>query len=333
MKKSLAAIVILVLSAGAIFALFEVAVTRPGAGAGDVMFEARKGESTRSVARNLERQGVVPSALLFELEMRGCNRGQSVKAGEYLIPLDYSTRQVAELLLSARTWARPVTIREGLTVRETALEMEKAGIMSASDFNEAARGMAERMRADGFPGGTLEGYLFPDTYNFSKSITPMAAVVVMVDTFRKKAAETLPMEVVEDPVALHRLVTMASIIEKETGAGFERPLISAVFHNRLKRGMLLQSDPTVIYSLPSFDGNIRKKDLSYDSPYNTYRYRGLPPGPIANPGLESLAAAWRPADSDYIYFVSKNNGEHYFSETLAEHNRAVITFQIRRGRK
>ena len=333
MKKLLGALAALALVSGAALALLERAVTSPGTGSGHVMFEARRGDSTRAVARNLQARGAVDSALLFELEMRWRNRGQSVKAGEYRIPLEYSTRQVAALLLSGKTWARPVTIPEGLSLREIAQEMEKAGMLKAEDFLAAAALAAERMRRDGFPGESLEGYLFPDTYYFPKSITPGAAVAVMVDTFRRKAGQVLPAEVTRDPAALHRVVTLASIIEKETGAGFERPLISSVFHNRLKKKMLLQSDPTVIYSLPSFDGNIRKKDLGHDSPYNTYRYRGLPPGPIANPGVESLDAAWRPADSDYLYFVSKNNGEHYFSKTLAEHNRAVLTFQLGRGRK
>jgi len=332
-KKLTGVLLVLVLGSGAAYALFEIGVTQPGAGEGYLMFEARRGESTRSVARRLEEEGAIHSATLFEIEARGLHRGSQVKAGEYRIARELSTRQVVALLLSGKTFARPVTIREGLTVAEVALEMEKAGFMSAVDFRAAAARLAEKIKSGGLSTGSLEGYLFPDTYYFPKSITPMAAVQVMVDNFRQKVAEALPGEVVEDPENLHKLVTLASIIEKETGAGFERPIISSVFHNRLKKRMLLQSDPTVIYSLPFFDGNIRKKDLSYDSPYNTYRYRGLPPGPIANPGLESLVAAWRPAETDYLYFVSKNNGEHHFSKTLAEHNRAVLTFQIKRNRK
>ncbi|MDH4182974.1 MAG: endolytic transglycosylase MltG [Nitrospinota bacterium] len=331
MKKLAALAVGLALAGVAGYLWFDAAATRPGWREGYVLFEARRGESARAVGRRLMDDGAIRSAMVFEMEVR--RAGGEVKAGEYRFAGESSIRQIARLLISGKTWARPVTIREGLTIAQVAEELEKAGVAPAMEFISTASDVATRMRQKGFPGASLEGYLFPETYHFAKSTPVKTVVETMLSTFRRKAAQALPEEAMADPLRLHQLVTMASIIEKETGAGFERPLISAVFHNRLKIGMPLQSDPTVIYSLPDFDGNIRKKDLSYDSPYNTYRYRGLPPGPIANPGIDSLSAAWAPAPVDYLYFVSKNNGEHYFSKSLQEHNKAVLTFQIRPGRK
>jgi UPF0755 protein len=333
MKRIAIAAILLAAAMGAGYILTEAAVTKPGGGTGHLFFQARKGEATRSIAHRLEAEGVVESSALFEVEVRFRHRGQMVRAGEYKIQKETSIRQVAEQLISGKVWERPVTIREGLTIAQIAAEVEKAGIIPAAGFMAAAADLAAEMKKEGFPVPSLEGYLFPETYSFPKSATPRAVVKAMVEMFRRRAALALPKEVALDPKRLHELVTLASIIEKETGAGFERPLISAVFHNRLKIHMPLQSDPTVIYSLPDYDGNIRKKDLSYDSPYNTYRYPGLPPGPIAGPGIESLVAAWRPAEVDYLYFVSMNNGEHRFSRSLGEHNRAVLTFQINQGRK
>ncbi|MDP6626047.1 MAG: endolytic transglycosylase MltG, partial [Nitrospinota bacterium] len=183
----------------------------------------------------------------------------------------------------------------------------------------------------GFNAHSLEGYLFPDTYYFEKKISDYDILKKMVDAFRKKIMiQEIMVEAKKSNLSLHEIVTLASVIEKETGKEEERPLISAVFHNRLRKKMRLQSDPTVIYAIRNFDGNLRKKDLRIDSPYNTYRYAGLPPGPIANPGLSSIKTAMQPAKANYLYFVSKKDGEHKFSSTLKEHNQAVLKYQKRR---
>ena len=178
----------------------------------------------------------------------------------------------------------------------------------------------------------MEGYLYPETYYFSKGEGERKIIQTMISTFNQ--FYTLDMEEKARVLSMTRreIVTLASIIEKETSVGNERPLISAVFHNRLKRRIRLQSDPTVIYGLPDFDGNLTRKDLRVHSPYNTYWVKGLPPGPIANPGNESLIAVLNPAPVDYLYFVSKNNGTHYFSKTLSEHNGAVQRYQKNRRR-
>ena len=169
----------------------------------------------------------------------------------------------------------------------------------------------------------------PETYRFPKSASAGEIIAKMISTFLEKIEPIKRKNESKKTLEFGETVTLASIIEKETGNKDEYRLISAVFHNRLQKGMLLQADPTVIYGLPDFDGNITKKDLSYDSPYNTYRYRGLPPGPISNPGLLAIEAAYNPAKSDYLYFVAtKSEGKHYFSNNLPEHNRAVRKYQL-----
>jgi UPF0755 protein len=176
----------------------------------------------------------------------------------------------------------------------------------------------------------LEGYLFPDTYQFGRGISPSLIIDAMVKRFWQMVGP-LTDRAKETGMTMQEIVTLASIVEKETGQPSERPLIASVFLNRLKSGMRLESDPTVIYGLENFDGNLRKKDLVQRSPYNTYVIHGLTPGPICNPGLESIKAVIFPAKTDYLYFVSKNDGSHHFSRTLSEHNQAVERYQ--KGKK
>jgi len=179
--------------------------------------------------------------------------------------------------------------------------------------------------------GDLEGYLFPETYALPRGTSAAAVVAQMVDGFKNVMTPELRAEATRAGLTVRQLVTLASLVEKETGTPGERPLVAAVYANRLKIGMAMQADPTVIYALQkagNYTGNLRRDDLQFDSPYNTYRYPGLPPGPIAAPGKASLEAAARPADVDYLYFVSKNDGSHVFASTLAEHNRNVHRWQV-----
>lgn len=185
----------------------------------------------------------------------------------------------------------------------------------------------------GIAADTLEGYLYPDTYKFPRPSAAKDVVRAMVDQLGQVFNEELRSRAKDLHLTQHEVLTLASVIEKETGAGDERPQISSVFHNRLKKRIPLQSDPTVIYGLTNFDGNLHKKDLSHPSPYNTYRWTGLPPGPIANPGAHSIRAALYPVPSAYLYFVSKNDGTHQFSATLMEHNKAVEKYQKRPFRR
>jgi UPF0755 protein len=178
---------------------------------------------------------------------------------------------------------------------------------------------------------SLEGYLFPETYHFSKHTSEQKIVQAMLNTFKQRITNgDILDQIQKSDMSLHEVITLASLIEKETGMNDERKHISSVFHNRLRRNMRLQTDPTVIYAIEEFDGNIRKKDLNIDSPYNTYRYKGLPPGPIANPGIKSIVAALNPIRSNHLYFVSRKDGSHHFSSNLREHNRAVQKYQLKK---
>lgn len=308
------------------FSTYEDMVTRPNTGSGSALVEIKKGDSVKAMAARLEGAGVIDSRLLFEIEARLSHAGGRLRAGEYLLEKDASIRGVIKTLVEGRAVLRKITIPEGMTARQVADTLEKSGILPAKEFMASAADPA-LLSEFGVPAKSAEGYLFPETYNLAKGTKGREAVSAMMKMFFGKAGSALPPDLMGAPKSLHELVTLASIVEKETGAEGEKKLIAAVFANRLKKRMPLQSDPTVIYALPDFDGDIRKKDLSYDSPYNTYTRKGLPPGPIANPGLTSLLAALEPAEADYLYFVSKNNGEHYFSATLDEHNRAVRKFQ------
>ncbi|MFP5380269.1 MAG: endolytic transglycosylase MltG, partial [Vicinamibacteria bacterium] len=227
-------------------------------------------------------------------------------------------------------YTRPITFREGLTMADMARHYEASGFGTAEDFLAAARDPS--LVADLDPAARdLEGYLFPNTYTLPRSATAPDLVRRMVALFRDAFDEDLRAAATAQGFTVREVVTLASLIEKETGLDAERRLVAAVYRNRLRIGMGMQADPTVIYALMlagTWDGNLTRADLQFDSPYNTYRYRGLPPGPIANPGAASLGAALDPEDVDYLYFVSRNDGSHVFSRTLAEHNRAVREWQV-----
>lgn len=330
MKKLIGIFILIVLPGSGL--LLNHALTSPNDGAGSVVVEIAQGASARTVSRKLFKAGVISSPALFEIETRLKGKKSAIRAGEFRLPRNISIREVALRLAKGGTVLHRVTIREGLTIDGTGETLEKSSIVSADEFKAAVKIYSEKPPRP-ISSESLEGYLFPETYHFRKGVRASEVVQAMVNEFYRQASSILPDSVINDPEELHRIITLASIIEKETGVERERRLISSVFTNRLKKGMRLQSDPTVIYVLPGFDGNIRKKDLKYDSPFNTYIHRGLPPGPIANPGLASIDAAHRPLEKNYLYFVSKNNGEHHFSRTLKEHNRAVLIYQIKRGRR
>ncbi|MBW2471547.1 MAG: endolytic transglycosylase MltG [Deltaproteobacteria bacterium] len=204
-----------------------------------------------------------------------------------------------------------------------------AGFAQNSDFITAATD-AELARKNGISAETFEGYLFPETYFFPTKVSSETIASTMVKRFWKVFNSAWKERAEQLGFSIHQIVTLASIIEKETGAPFERPVISSVFHNRLKKRMRLESDPTVIYGLKNFDGNLKRIHLETPTPYNTYKIKGLPAGPIANPGTKSLEAALYPDDTKYIYFVSKKNKTHHFSTNLKDHNAAVRKYQLRR---
>lgn len=284
-----------------------------------------RGLSFRMIAEKLEGAGVVRDADSFSFAARILGAYTKVKAGEYEFTTNMTPIEVLEYLVKGKIKRYIVTVPEGYSVREIAKALEEAGLVQKDLFIARALDPAFA-RSLGLAGPTLEGYLFPDTYVFNKGMSADEMIARMAERFRMVFAE-FESEAERKGMSARKVITLASIIEKETGEPSERNLISAVFHNRLKKGIKLQSDPTVIYGIPAFDGNIKKQHLSMKSPYNTYVIFGLPPGPIANPGKEAISAALRPAEADYLYFVSKNDGTHQFSRSLREHNRAVNQFQ------
>jgi UPF0755 protein len=338
MRKLLVAIVILVLLIAGVSWTAYQRVTTPYRGftAEEVFVELPPGSGVRTIANRLADAGVVPDALSFRLAARLAGADRRLQAGEYRFAESASPQQVVARIARGDIYTRTVTFPEGLTIREMGRVFEQAGLGPASAFEEAAKntGLAASFDPD-VP--SLEGYLFPDTYPFPRTVDATVVVKAMAARFGAAFDATLRADADRLGLTLREATTLASLVEKETAVPSERPLVAAVFHNRLKIGMPLQCDPTVIYALMRanrWNGNLRRDDLQFDSPYNTYRYRGLPPGPIASPGRASLEAVVRPAEVSYLYFVSRNDGSHVFATTLAEHNRNVQEWQIRyfRGR-
>ncbi len=257
--------------------------------------------------------------------------GRRLQAGEYRFDAPMTPREVVEKIVRGDVFLRPVTFREGLTIRQMAAIFEERGFGAAAEFVKAASN-PEAIKELDPQARDLEGYLFPDTYTLPRRTTAGELVARMVARFEKAFTPEIRQGAVARGVSVRELVTLASLVEKETASADERPLVAAVYTNRLKVGMGMQCDPTVIYALERagrYTGNLTRADLQFDSPYNTYRYAGLPPGPIAAPGQASLEAAARPADVTYIYFVSRNDGTHAFATTLEEHNRNVLEYQVR----
>lgn len=293
----------------------------------EIVMEIKAGEGFKSIAQRLQTAGVIRGSFKFSLLARLKGIDKRIKAGEYLFSAGFSPAKILEMMVSGKVILHKMTVPEGLTLQQIAGLAAESGLVKAKDFLAAARD-AERVRTEGIAADTFEGYLFPDTYYFPRGTTAVQMVETMVRRFRSVFTPAWEKRARELGFSVHQIVTLASIIEKETGLPAERPLISAVFHNRLKKGMRLESDPTVIYGVKDFDGNITRKQLAADTAYNTYRIRGLPPGPIANPGERSLEAALYPADSPYLYFVSKNDNSHAFSTNAADHYRAVRKYQL-----
>ena len=260
--------------------------------------------------------------------MKLIRRGDSIKAGVYEFSKPISAADVLEKLIRGDVILKSVTIREGLDRFAVAHLFAGEGLGRVAEWDKATAD-AESIHDIAPEATSLEGYLFPDTYKFSPGTPVHTIVAEMVTNFRKHF--TGEMAFITTGLSAHQTVTLASIVESEAQRPEERPLVASVYLNRLRRHMLLGADPTVIYALKlahRWDGNIRKADLQIDSPYNTYRFPNLPPGPIANPGLASLRAAAAPAQSPFLYFVARHDGSHAFATTIEEHNRNVHIYQI-----
>ena len=257
---------------------------------------------------------------------------RKIRPGEYELDASLSSQEILAKLLSGRVVLHPITIPEGYNLAQIADVLSTQQVTDAKEFTKLVRDRAY-IATLGIEADSLEGYLFPETYSFPRGTKAREVIKAMVDGLHRVWSAEMQEQAARMKLSLHQVLTLASVIEKETGSKEERELIAAVFHNRLRKKIPLQSDPTVIYGLPAFDGNIHKRDLSIMSPYNTYRVQGLPPGPIASPGAHSLRAALFPAQATYLYFVSRNDGTHQFSSTLTEHNQAVEKYQKQPFRK
>ncbi|MBN1958709.1 MAG: endolytic transglycosylase MltG [Desulfuromonadales bacterium] len=297
-----------------------------------VSVEVQSGSSLLRVANDLEDSGVVGSALSIRFIARWSGQGTKVQAGKYFFEHSASPGEVFQRLVTGDVEKVSLTIPEGFTLEQIIERVDSEGYGRRARLDELAHSR-EFLTALDISAENLEGYLFPETYLFAPGIGEVELLTMMVRQFRRHMTEELLEDAKKSGLKnLHQLVTLASIIEKETAVRAEMPLISSVFHNRLKRRIPLQTDPTVIYGINDFDGNITRKHLETPTPYNTYLIRGLPPGPIASPGLDALQAAARPAASPYLYFVARGDGTHQFSRTLSEHNAAVRKYQLRHKR-
>ena len=327
-------LVILLLSSialGIFWALWSYLDVPPGGDGAMKSIEIPSGTSFAQVASILEREGIIAGSERFRWLAWLKRVEKEIKAGDYTFTTAMRPSEVLHMLVEGRYKTITVTIPEGFTVAQIAQVMQENGLGDKEDFlNYASNPLF--VHALGIKGDSLEGFLFPDTYKLRKGMAEELILGEMVGRFNEVFTDEHTKRLQELGLSREEVVTLASIIEKETSDTSERYLIAAVFHNRLKRGMLLQSDPTVIYGLKDFNGNLTKDDLKTSSPYNTYLMKGLPPRPIANPGEESIKAALYPSPEKYLYFVSKNNGTHHFSTTLAEHNRAVDRYQKKRKR-
>jgi len=337
MKKvtliTLIAVVSLFVAAGgaAGYLAHEFLNTAPSTDSTEVVYEVTPGQSFNAIAKDLEEQGLIKNAYAFSMYARFTNQRQLVKRGEYGFRKNMVPSEVLGVITSGKSIAKPFRVAEGLNIYEISDLYESQGFGKKADFLALVKDRAFAQQLLGEPVESLEGYLFPETYMITKFENTRDLIASMVKRFlavytEVGAAQALP------GWSRNQVVTLASIVEKETGAKEDRPLISSVFHNRLSKHMKLQTDPTILYGMADVAGvmpnNIRKDDILRPTRYNTYVINALPPGPISNPGRESLLATLKPASSKYLYFVSRNDGTTVFSEDLGNHNKAVQKFQV-----
>ena len=330
--RAFAALVLLFLvAAGAAAGFFWYSIEKPFGTipAEGVFVQIPHGASRRTAAHILKQDGIIRSAIAFEIYARRHPRRTPV-AGEYFFDHALTGKEVFWKLANGEVYYQPFTVREGDTIFDIAKNLEAEKLINTADFLRAASNPA--LVLDISPKAkSLEGFLFPATYSLSRHVSASDLTALMVRKFREAMQKIAPDKL--DPLMpgtpLHSVITLASLVESETPKPDERPLVAGVYTNRLRKGMLLQCDPTVIYALKEADRYnppLTLKDLHSDSPYNTYMHAGLPPGPIGNPGETAIRAALAPAPTDFLYFVANTQGGHFFAATLAEHNKNVAKY-------
>jgi UPF0755 protein len=322
-------ILLLVAGAAAAWLFFGIAQPYRGFPAEGVFVDLPHGASSRAVAHLLKQNGVIRSSTAFEVYARRHPK-RRLQAGEYFFNQPISGRDVFWQIADGHVFQQPFTVREGETIFDIARNLEAGKLMSANEFLTAARN-PELIREMSPKATSLEGYLYPATYNLPRHPAANELTAQMVKKFKEewnRIASAQP--IAPSPAISGHIVTLASLVERETPKPDERPVVAGVFENRLSKGMRLQCDPTVIYALEligQYKGSLTGADLQIDSPYNTYAHGGLPPGPIGNPGEVALRAAMTPAKTNYLYFVANTEGGHFFSATLEEHNRNVTKYR------
>lgn len=323
MRKIILLLIAVVFFIGYEFTLIYKEPTSCGEKAIDIPAHA----SLRRIASLLHDEGVLQNkwTMVFFAKITGA--AHRVQSGEFMFHTPSSPKSALEILLHGTVVLHKVTIPEGSTVADMAPWFEEAKIISKDEFIKASRD-PKLLEQLGVPSDRIEGYLFPSTYLFPKREKVKKIFEVMMGELQKNLTPEDRSKAAAFGWNLHQWITFASVVEKETGNQNEHVIVSSVFHNRLNKGMKLQSDPTVIYGIENYDGNIHKKDLLTDTPYNTYTRKGLPIGPVANPGADALHASVNPATTDYLYFVGNGQGVHIFSKTYEEHNKAVKKFQV-----
>ncbi|RMG40691.1 MAG: endolytic transglycosylase MltG [Candidatus Dadabacteria bacterium] len=292
----------------------------------DILVEIKNGISFKEICKILEDKGVIRNRRFLYLMARLRGSDTRIQAGEYVLQKTMTPKQILAKLMSGDVYKRKVTVKEGMSIWEIGKIVEAAGLMKEAEFNKYLNDPALLAKA-GIAAGSFEGYLYPETYYFSRPITAEQIIWTMLEEGEKHWPPEYTEQADKLGFSRHEILTLASIIEKESGNKDEQPLISSVFHNRLAKGIKLQADPTVAYGIPNFKPPLTKKDLETYTPYNTYINPGLPPGPICNPGESAIHAALFPAKTNYLFFVADGEGGHIFSATLKEHNAAVAMYK------